>query len=129
VIGGVGIQAQANQDFLALPLNTSLKGWHTQWFYCKNHKPKLPPFVGQLPKFNGSWTEELTGVEMPIVQALAKKVSKLKQLRLIGVSVVTNWLARWVTPLKKQVHPRWEYRGIQDPTCEVNRHITTAKLE
>jgi hypothetical protein len=100
-----------------------------QWFYYENHEPKLQPFVVQLPEFDGSWTEELTGAEMPMVQALAEKVSKLEQHGLIGVSVVTNFLAHQVTPLKKQVHPGWEYSGIQDPTCEINRHITTAKLE
>jgi hypothetical protein len=30
---------------------------------------------------------------MPVVLALAKKVSKLKQLNVIGVGVVANWLA------------------------------------
>jgi hypothetical protein len=43
--------------------------------------------------------------------------------------VATNWLARRVVPLKQQVHPGWEYSGIQDPISEVNCHITTAKLE
>jgi hypothetical protein len=66
---------------------------------------------------------------MPIVLALAEKVSKLKQLSLTGVSVVTNWQTHRVTPLKKQVHPDWEYSGIQDLTCEVSCHIMTTKLE
>jgi hypothetical protein len=66
---------------------------------------------------------------MPIVLALAKKVSKLMRLSLTRVSVVINWQDRRVTPLKKQVHPGREYSGIQDLTCEVSRHITTAKLE
>jgi hypothetical protein len=29
-----------------------------------------------------------------------------------------NWLAHQVTPLKKQVHPGWEYSELQDPTQE-----------
>jgi hypothetical protein len=31
-----------------------------------------------------------------------------------------NWLARRVMPLKKQVHPGWEYSGLQDPTRETS---------
>jgi hypothetical protein len=105
VIGEVGIQAWANRDFLTLPLKTSLKGWHTQWFYCENHEPRLPPFVGNLFKYDGTWTEEPIDSEMSAVLALAEKVSKLKGLGLTGVGVGTNWLARRVIPLKKQVHP------------------------
>jgi hypothetical protein len=61
-----------------------MKGWHTQWFYYKNHEPSLPPFIGRLLGFEGSWTEELIA---------AKKVSKLKRLGLTRVNVATNWLA------------------------------------
>jgi hypothetical protein len=49
--------------------------------------------VGWLPKFAGSWTKEPTIVEMLEVLTLAKKVSKLKRLGLIGVSATSNWLA------------------------------------
>jgi hypothetical protein len=35
---------------------------------------------------------------------------------LTGVYMVTHWLAHRVMPLKKQVHPGWEYSGAQDPT-------------
>jgi hypothetical protein len=66
---------------------------------------------------------------MPSVLALAERVSKLKYLRLTRVDVVANWLAHRAVPLKEQVHPDWEYNGIQDPTCEVNHHITIVKLE
>jgi hypothetical protein len=32
VIGGVSIQTHPCRDFLSIPLKTSLKGWHKQWF-------------------------------------------------------------------------------------------------
>jgi hypothetical protein len=104
-------------------------GWYIQWFYCRNHEPNLPSFISNLPKFVGSWTEELIDAEMPTVLALAEKVIKLKWLGLTGVSMGANWLARRVIPLKQQVHPSLEYNGIQDPTCNVSHHITSAKLE
>jgi hypothetical protein len=43
VIGGVGIQICLRSDFLDLPLKTSLKGWHEQWFYYENYEPSLLP--------------------------------------------------------------------------------------
>jgi hypothetical protein len=100
VIGGVG--------FLNLPMKTSLKGWHKSWFYCENHEPSLPSFVGRLPKYNGNWVEEPTLVELPIITALANRVSDLKRRDLTGVCVAANCLAHRVTPLKKQVHQGWE---------------------
>jgi hypothetical protein len=33
-----------------------------------------------------------------------------------------------VTPLKKQVHPGWEYNGLQDPTRETTTNIDVDQL-
>jgi hypothetical protein len=51
VIGGVGLQTHPRAGFLDLPLKNSLRGRHGTWFYCENHEPSLPSFVGQLPEF------------------------------------------------------------------------------
>jgi hypothetical protein len=80
IIGGVGIQAHQRHDFLNLPLKTSLKGWHKQWFYYGNHEPSLPSFVSRLPEYDVTWVEESTNSEMPIVSALTSQVSELKGL-------------------------------------------------
>jgi hypothetical protein len=37
--------------------------------------------------------------------------------------MATHWHARRVIPLKKQVHPGWEYSGLQDPTRETSEKI------
>jgi hypothetical protein len=128
VIGGIGIQAWAHQNFLDLPLKTSLKGWHTRWFYRENHEPSLPPFVSRLLEYDRLWVEEPTGAEIPVMQALANRVRELKRLSLIRVGVVANWLARRVVPFKKQVHPGWEYCEVQDPTRDSGENIELAKL-
>jgi hypothetical protein len=47
---------------------------------------------------------------------------------LTGVCVTTNWLAHWVTPLKKQVHPGWEHSGLEDPTQETTGNIGVSQL-
>jgi hypothetical protein len=90
VIGGVGIQTHPYHDFLNLTLKVSLEGWHKQWFYCKNHEPDLPPFVGRLPEYDATWVKELVDSEMAIVTALANSVSELKGLGLTRVSVATH---------------------------------------
>jgi hypothetical protein len=76
-----------------------------------------------------SWTEEPTATEMLVVLALAERMSKLKRLRLIKVDMVANLLPGRVIPLKKRIHPSWEYNGIQDPSCETDHHILIVQLE
>jgi hypothetical protein len=51
VRGGVGLQTRPRAGFLKLPLKNYLRGWHGTWFYCENHEPNLPSYVGRLPEF------------------------------------------------------------------------------
>jgi hypothetical protein len=118
VIDGVGVQTHPRSGFLDLSMKTSLKGWHKSWFYCKNHEPSLPPFVGRLPVFSDTWSEEPSPVELPIIAVLTNQVNDLKNQGLTGVCVAAHWLAYRVTSLKKQVHLGWEYIGIHAPTRE-----------
>jgi hypothetical protein len=105
VIGGVGLQTRPRVSFLVLPMKTSLQRWHMTWFYCENHESSLPSFVGRLPEFQGSWSEEPTPLELPHVAALTNKINLLKERGPTRVYMATHWLARRVIPLKKQVHP------------------------
>ena len=66
---------------------------------------------------------------MPDVVKLAAKVHHLSSIGLIGVIITAHWLRRCVIPLKKQVHPAWEYSGPSDPTREVPEEISGAALE
>jgi hypothetical protein len=93
VIRGVGLQTHPHARFLGLPLKTSLQGWHGTWFYCENHEPSICPFAGRLPKFQGTWSEEPTPLELPQVAALYNKINILKDKGLMGVCVATHWLA------------------------------------
>jgi hypothetical protein len=105
VIRGVGFQTRPRAGFLDLPWKTSFRGWHRTWFYYKNHEPSLPPFVGRLPEFQGTWSEDLTPLELPQVAVLTNKINLLKEQGLTGVCVTTHWLTHGVLALKKQVHP------------------------
>jgi hypothetical protein len=42
--------------------------------------------------------------------------------------VANHWLAHRVVPLKKQVHPGWEYSRVKDPSRETNEKITPEHL-
>jgi hypothetical protein len=117
-----------HRNFIDLPMKTSLKGWHKSWFYCENHELCLPPFVGQFPEYDGTWVEEPTTTEKPLVTGLANQVSELKELGLTGVSMAANWLVHRVTPLKKQVHSGWEYSGTQDLSWEMSDNLTASKI-
>jgi hypothetical protein len=104
VIGGVGIQSHPRHNFLDLSMKTSLKGCHESSFYCENHEPSLPSFICNLLEYDGTWVEEPTTSEIPLVSALAGRINELKDLGLTGVSMATNWLVCRLVPLKKQVH-------------------------
>jgi hypothetical protein len=70
IIGGVSILTRQHRYFLNVPLKSFLKGWNKRWFYCKNHEPNLPPFVGRLPEYDATWVEEPVESEMAIMSAL-----------------------------------------------------------
>jgi hypothetical protein len=89
----VGLQTHPRASFLDIPTKTSLQGWHEMWFYCKNHEPSLPPFVGRLPEFQGIWSEEPTPLKLPHVTILTNKINLLKERGLTGVYVAAHGLA------------------------------------
>jgi hypothetical protein len=124
VLGGLGLQTCPRAGFLNLPLKTSLWGWHRTWFYYKNYEPSISPFVGRLPEFQGTWSEEPTPLELPQVAALTNQINHLKEQGLTGVCVAAHWLTHKVLHLKKQVHLDWEYSGLQDPPRETSEKIT-----
>jgi hypothetical protein len=108
VIGGAGLQTHPCSGFLDLHMKTSLRGWHKTQFCCENHEPNIPSFVGRLPEFQGTWHEEPSPTELPLVAALTNRVNTLKECGLTRVYMAAHWLAHQVIPLRKQIHPAWE---------------------
>jgi hypothetical protein len=78
-IRGVGLQTRPCAGFLDLPMKMYPQGWHRTWLYCENHEPSLPPFVGRLPEFQGTWSEEPNPIDLPQVAALTNKIKYLKE--------------------------------------------------
>ena len=52
VVGGAALQLQYGRadKYLDLDLKTSLKGWHSRWFYTANPNPPLPAYIGRRPE-------------------------------------------------------------------------------
>jgi hypothetical protein len=98
VVGGVGLQARANRNLLYLRrkllFESGIPGGSTTGTMSQSSLLSW----ASLTEFEGSWTDEPTASEMHEVLALVDKVNNLRGLRLTGVSVVTNWLARRVIP-------------------------------
>lgn len=42
-----------------------------------------------------------------------------------GPTVAMNFMNRRVQPCKEQVHPLYEYTGLDEPTHETARHLTS----
>jgi hypothetical protein len=59
---------------------------------------------------------------------MTNKINHLKEQGLTELYVATHWLAHRVLPLKKQVHPGWEYIGLLDLTWESREKITLELL-
>jgi hypothetical protein len=106
VIGSVHLQTHPRAGFLKLFMKTSLWGWHGTWFYCENHEQNPPPFVGQLPEFHRTWSEELTQLKLSQVAAGTNKINHLKEQGLTGVYVAAHWLV---------VIPHSEKEGMKPP--------------
>ena len=100
-------------------MKTSLKGWHSKWFYIANPKPSLPSYVGRQPVVKGSWSSLPQGKELKQAVLLLEKLATYKSKDgLNGICVVWNFLGRRIQPIKEWVHPAYEYEGVHDATRE-----------
>jgi hypothetical protein len=60
--------------------------------------------------------------------ALTNKINLLKEHGLTGIYMAARWMAHRVVRMKKQVHPHWEYSGLQDLTRETSDRIALKHL-
>ena len=58
IVGGAGFQLRSGAGYFQIPFKTSLKGWHSDWFYVSNLASSLPAFTGRLPNSeNPCWKQ------------------------------------------------------------------------
>ena len=120
VVGGAGLQLRGgrSQRYINLPLKTSLRGWHEEWFYISNPSPSLPPYDGHAPVVRESWSSLPSNEDMTQVSRLLEILDGRKGEGITGVGVVLSFINRRVQPVKDRVHPSNEYSGPCDPTRE-----------
>jgi len=94
-------------EYITIPLNSSMKGWNARWFYTKNWEPSISAEIDQLAVPNANWTAWPSGEEMKQVEQL---LSILEQTNVDGVGVDLNFISRWLQPCKERVHPAYEDR-------------------
>lgn len=95
VVGGLYLclrDGMRNQ-YLGLPLNTSMKGWNSQWFVTSNPEPQISNEVNEWWCANGNWTERPTSAEMGQVEEL---LGIIRIMNLTGVAVAINFVLRRV---------------------------------
>ena len=80
-------------EYIPMPLNTSLKGWNTRWFYMKQSHPAIRCDVDQIPENQRSRLEKPTNVYMEQVKELLELIRGMKMSEVV---VVVNFILRRV---------------------------------
>jgi hypothetical protein len=87
-----------------------------------------PSFCRSTTRVPGNLERGADSTQTPSSSCPDQQVNLLKEKGMTGVYVAAHWLARQVQPLKKQIHPGWEYCGPQDPTQETRENVTLELL-
>lgn len=102
-------------EYLTVPLNTSLKGWNTRWFYMKQSHPAVCCNADHIQESQRSWSELPSNNDMEQVNEL---LGLIKGVKTNGGFVVASFIVRRVQPCKERVHPGFEFKGETDGTRE-----------
>lgn len=117
MVGSVYLQLRdgmANQ-YIDIPLNTSLKGWYAKWFYVRNWEPSIVADIDHYAVPNANWSARPTGEEMNQVEEL---LDILKTIKLDGVGVAVSFVCRQIQPSKERIIPAYEFTGVDHVTRE-----------
>ena len=80
-------------EYLTKPLNTSLKGWNTRWFYMKQSHPAICCDVDHVSENQRSWSEKSSNVDMEQVREL---LDLIKGMRTNGGLVAASFIVHRV---------------------------------
>ena len=102
-------------EYLTIPLNMSLKGWNTRWFYMKQSHPAVRCNTDHIPESQRSWLELPSNDDMEQVKEL---LGLIKSMRTNGGLVAASFIVRRVQPCKERALPSFEFKGETDGTRE-----------
>jgi hypothetical protein len=89
-----------------MPLKTSNKGWHANWFYVQNPEPALPEYSCLPPVYQDTWNSLPIGEEAAQALALMDRMLNLKEQGLQGEQI------------KERSRTAFEFDGKHDPNRE-----------
>ena len=93
MVGGVYLQLRDGMasEYINVPLNTSLKGWNSKWFYLKQSHPAICCDVHHILVNQRSWSEKPNSVEMEQVMEL---LDLIRGVEIRGELVVASFIVR-----------------------------------
>ncbi len=120
VVGGAGFQLRGTlrRDYFSLPLKSSNKGWHANWFYISNPHPSLPNFVGLPPIPRANWSAMPENQDWVEANNLLASILEMKKKRLQGEQITRHFIKNRLAPIKERSKPAFEYDGEHDPNRE-----------
>lgn len=100
-----------SSDYKSVPLNMSLKGWKSRWFYAENIliEDKDVEFSEEIdvePKVNANWSARPNGSEMVQVEEL---LGILARVNINGIECAENFIGHRIQPCKERAKPEYEY--------------------
>ena len=108
-------------EYINVPLNTSLKGWNSKWFYMKQSHPTIRCDVHHILENQKSWSEKPNSDDMEQVREL---LDLLEGVEIRGELVATSFIVHHIHPCKERAHPSFDYRGDDDGTQERTEWLT-----
>ena len=127
VVGGMYLQLRDGMasEYINVPLNTSLKGWNSRWFYIKQSHPLIRCDVHYIPVNHSNWSERPNNAEMEQVMELLE-LSKGLELR--GELIAASFIVRRIQPCKERAHPAFDYKGDNDGTRESTDRLSKKEV-
>ena len=100
-------------EYINVPLNTSLKGWNSKWFYMKQSHPAIRCNVHHIPENQKSWSERPSSADVDQIREL---LSLIKGVKMNKRLVATRFIVRRVLPCKERAHAAFDFKGETDGT-------------
>ena len=80
-------------EYITVPLNTSLKGWNARWFYMKQSHIAIRYDVNHILESQKSWSEKPNSADMEQVREL---LILIKGMKTNGGLVVASFIVHHV---------------------------------
>ena len=95
MVGGVYLQLRDGMasEYINVPLNTSLKGWNSRWFYMKQSHPAIHYDIHHIPERHKSWSKKSNSANMEQVREL---LNLIKGVEINGGLVAASFIVHHV---------------------------------